>query len=265
METISIVTLNSWKCDGDYPARLKLMTAEAARLRPDIMLLQEAFRADGTPHDTAAALADTLRHQCAYLPARTKHRTWRGGEGVCSSGQAVLTAGAIEDTQTVTLPDDPRDGERLAQMVTISIDGLRLLIVNLHLCYLDDRDDLRRDELENLRDALPDLSTYDAVVMGGDFNCTWDSPPMRWLVKDSGLAIHNPVATAFDTCGGFNNDRPPHCIDFLLQVESGGACVLEDGAPAFDAPDAAGMYPSDHIGVRAVLRKSRNTRAVPSR
>ena len=63
-----IVTLNTWKNEGDYARRLPLMRDGLAALSPDVVCLQECFVADG--FDTAAFLAAELGLHLYAAPAR---------------------------------------------------------------------------------------------------------------------------------------------------------------------------------------------------
>jgi hypothetical protein len=71
-EALVVVTLNTWKGDGAYSARLRLMVEEVGQLDPDILLLQECFAAPELGHDTAAALAGAMGFQSANWPGRKK-------------------------------------------------------------------------------------------------------------------------------------------------------------------------------------------------
>ncbi|MEK9722971.1 MAG: hypothetical protein VW405_05730 [Rhodospirillaceae bacterium] len=57
---ITAVTLNTWKCDSDYVARLPLMASALADTRPDLVLLQGVFATVDGRHDTAMFLAREL-------------------------------------------------------------------------------------------------------------------------------------------------------------------------------------------------------------
>ncbi len=164
MAEITVLTLNTWKCDGDYLKRLALLRHGIAALRPDICLLQESFAAGALGWDTAEHIAEALAYRVAYAPARDKERVIDGRPVRSQSGLALLTRGRINASQTVSLPDTPEDGERIAQISAVTIDGKRLLVVNLHLTYLLDRDELRQAELAATLAALPTLVGYDAAI-----------------------------------------------------------------------------------------------------
>ena len=86
-----IVTLNTWKNEGDYPRRLALMRDGLAELAPDLVCLQECFANAG--HDTAAWLAAELGLDCHAAPARAKVRRHMGQDLQSTSGLAILARG----------------------------------------------------------------------------------------------------------------------------------------------------------------------------
>ena len=57
---LRVVTLNTWKCEGDYRARLPRMAAGLRALDADLVCLQEVFACAAPSADTAAWLADAL-------------------------------------------------------------------------------------------------------------------------------------------------------------------------------------------------------------
>ena len=73
---LRIVSLNAWKNDGDFPARVALIAEGLARLNPDVVCLQECFATeDGevdVAHDLAAALGLVLYGSTLALAL------WRG-------------------------------------------------------------------------------------------------------------------------------------------------------------------------------------------
>lgn len=260
---LSITTLNTWKCDGRYAERLELMAAGLARLRPDVLLLQEAFAAPAAGLDTAAHLARALGYRYAVAEARVKQRRLGGQWLDSSSSLAALTRGAIRDSRAVKLSGDPEDGERLSQIVEIEIDSARLLVANLHLTYLPDRDALRRTELEETLAALPDPASFDAALLAGDFNCPPNSPPMAWLLQESGFRVTDPCAEAGKHFVTHERQpdlgRPAQRIDYVLQIEDPAAMAplaIASVDRVLDVPDPAlGITPSDHYGVSVTLAR----------
>jgi len=234
------------------------MANEARRLRPDILLLQESFAAPTLGLDTAGHLSAALGMPATAAPAREKERQFEGGMVLCSSGLAVLSRGRVLDSRVVALPEDERDGQRISQIVSLAIGGVRVLVINVHLVYLPDRDDLRRVQIEMTLGALPSLASYDAVVLAGDFNCPPESDPIKWLIDESGFGAADAcaVAGAGFTTHEQTSIRPAQRIDYIFLLETGGsgtARVLR-AERVFDVPDPmAGVLPSDHCGVMAWL------------
>jgi len=247
MDMLTVVTLNTWKCDGDYPARLQPMISGLAALSPDLVLLQEAFRTDDGAADTAGLLAGRLGMEVDYRPARRKPRRFAGTERISESGLAVLSRHPLGPGRSVGLPSDPADGERIAQIVTVRAPGRTLFVLNLHLTHLPEADGLRREQCR-LALAAMDAETGGAVaIVGGDFNAGPDDPAVRSLAGrpgalDAGRAAGHPSTLAD---GG-------RCVDHLCVLPRPGIrCVLHRGARVLDRPDADGRLPSDHYGLMA--------------
>ena len=253
MQGISIVTLNTWKGEGDYPARMATTIDLLAGLDPDIVLLQEVFAVPSRGLCAADTLSAALGLHCAFHPARKKMRPFEGGDVLSQSGLAVLARAEILSSSPVALPDDPRDGERMAQIVRIG-GAAPVTVLNLHLTHLPDAAALRRQQLIAALSALPD-GINGPVIAGGDFN---DAVDDGWLAPVApalpGLTIRNtrhdvPNAPATPTLVDPPSDGRPGCIDHILTVraaESGPVGTLETG-------HHGGREVSDHRAVRAVL------------
>lgn len=259
-DTLTVATLNSWKCDGEYRKRVGIITGQACDLKPDILLMQEAFIAPEMGLNTAERVADALGYNLALHPARTYPRRVEGEKTPSSSGLAILSRGTITDSRIIPLESDKMDGERISQIAEIEIDGLRVLAINMHLTFLEDGDPMRQREMEQTLEALPDLSVFDLAVMGGDFNCPPDSPPMQWLLNEAPIEITEccqSAGLAFNTIEHDWTDGPAQ-IDYLCRVGP-SAFKIARVRRVFDVTDPEhGILPSDHYGVWAKLsRKER--------
>ena len=253
---LTIVTLNTWKCAGDYFLRMRLMAEGLAALSPDIVLLQEVFASACGGIDTGQSLRERLRLTCFSEPARRKPRPLCGAEIDSTSGLTVLTGLPVLDSRRLGLPSDPADGDRIAQIVTVQWAGRPLTVVNTHLSHLDGADALRERQLATIARALP---AGRAAVLGGDFNAEPDSAPLRWLREDSGLQVADACAgdPAATVTGDDRRTFGTRRIDYVFAVAPPGVRPLEFavGKRVLDQPDpATGALPSDHAGVCAVLR-----------
>src|SRR5215475_5186643 len=142
MQSLRIVTINTWKCDGAYRDRLRWLGEELRRLQPDIVAMQECFRDVDGEFDTAAYLARVMHFRHAWTPARLKTRTFDGREIESWSGMAILSRRPFRRVEEVELPADERDGQRVAQIAHVDWEG-GVVIANLHLTHLRDATELR--------------------------------------------------------------------------------------------------------------------------
>jgi endonuclease/exonuclease/phosphatase family metal-dependent hydrolase len=132
------VTFNSWKNEGDYHARLKLIISGLAALDADVIALQECFVADAVGADTASALGAALEMHESRQPMRLKHR-WHEGASVRSrSDLAILSRVAAASVHYAAFPSDPRDGDRGLLWIDLVIGSGRVRCGCAHLTHLND-------------------------------------------------------------------------------------------------------------------------------
>ena len=241
---LSALTLNTWNCQGDYRQRLAAMARGLTPLSPDIILLQEVFSNRDGSDNTARFLGKELNLACAHHPARTKTRRLGDEQVLCSSGLAILSRYPIVWSERILLPGDARDGERIAQFCEISIERMRLLVVNLHLSHLEFADNLRRRQFDCIVGRAVEAWNHDHILLGGDFNADADAAlfelfhdypmllPMRaWSADPIGLGVDHLFAI-----------RRRHAAPLLLSSASA----------TLDQPDEqTGVLASDHVGVQA--------------
>jgi endonuclease/exonuclease/phosphatase family metal-dependent hydrolase len=248
-----LVSLNSWKAEGNYPARLRAMVEGLAALAPDVVALQEDLRTwDGQTH-TARTLARALGMQLSWVPARAKPRKLGPRRVMSTAGLAVLSRAPVLEQRVLNLPQDDRDGERLAQCLRFRGNAGDWWLVNLHLCHLPDRADLRRAQLAHVLAALDTWAPVRRTVLCGDFNAEPDDPEMAASLWPNGplsdaFAGRSKVTLRTGTGPGLNLDH------ILLRAKRGaGALEVSHAGVALDQPDAHGTLPSDHFAVFADL------------
>ena len=236
-----IVSLNTWKNEGDYSRRLPLMRDGLAAMAPDVVCLQECFVADG--FDTAAWLAAELGLNLHSAPARSKPRWHEGRNRLSTSGLAILARGTAT-AATQALSSVPDDEDRIAQSLDLLIEARPLRVLNRHLTHLRNAAQLRATQFTEALDwAVADLEG--GLVVAGDLNAGAEDPalaPLRLQPKPSTLhgarlGLESVGSTAID-----------HCVlmhpGLWQQVAPLRGC---------DAPDAEGWFPSDHAAVGMVL------------
>lgn len=231
-----VVTLNTWKNEGDYPRRLRLMRDGLAALSPDVVCLQEAFATQGA--DTARELGAALGFVVHVAPARFKERCHEGRLVRSSSGLAILTRWPGTSCSLI-LPSDPADGERIAQRLDLQVGDQALRVLNLHLTHLRGAATLRATQLDRaLAWAAEGLAG--GLVVAGDLNATAEDAalaPLRLSPRPG--TLHGARVGAVVQAAAID-----HC-----ELVSAGGWREIDRVRGLETPDAEGWLPSDHASV----------------
>jgi endonuclease/exonuclease/phosphatase family metal-dependent hydrolase len=238
---IRIVTLNCWKDEGDWPARMAAIAAGLAALQPDFVCLQEVYVGGG--RDAGQWLAAATGLVCTHLDARHK---LRGGVS-SSSGVAVLSRVPAIGTMAIGLPTTLADGGRKALAADFATIAGPLRVASLHLSHLRGAESgaLRAAQLS----ALVAAAEWDGpLVLAGDFNARWDAPELALLDAPGWVSSATMLAGHSSLIG-----QPDALIDHVVLRAGPAALALQQARIVLDQPDAAGVLPSDHAGVLAVL------------
>ena len=232
MTRLRVVTLNTWKNDGDYPARLTRIADGLAALSADVVCLQECFVGGG--HDTARFLADALNLHLYAAPARAKVRELDRAPVDSTSGLAILTR-LPGRAETLALTSHPADGERIAQRFTTR----RLRILNLHLSHLRGEAGavLRRRQLDEALDWAR-RGGCGSLLVCGDLNSGRGDPEFAPLNAAVGEELGSTLHVASEG----------RAIDHAILLDPADLAV---GCRfrALATPDGDGRYPSDHAAV----------------
>ena len=248
-----LVSLNTWKAGGDYPRRVRAMADGLAALSADVIALQEDLRTtDGLTH-TALALGRTLAMHLTWVPARAKPRDVGLRRTMTTSGLAVLSRQPVLEQRVIGLPQDARDGERVAQCLRLAGEGGDWWLVNLHLTHLPDRADLRRAQVQEALDGVDRWAGTRPVVLCGDFNADPED-------ADIALWLHprGPLGDVFAGCPKVTHHTEAGVarnLDHIFVRTADGAppVAVRSAAVVLDRPDAHGVMPSDHFAVCADL------------
>ncbi|WP_309645564.1 endonuclease/exonuclease/phosphatase family protein [Phenylobacterium sp.] len=237
-----IVTLNTWKNEGEYERRLALMADGLLDLEPDVVCLQECFV--GAGRDTAQVLAEAIGLEHHARPSRAKSRSHDGGMVQSTSGLAMLSRRPAFAEDALALPSLVQDGDRIAQRLDVMVDGQFLRVLNLHLTHLRGAgaDEVRGRQL---RAALvwAAVGWTEGLLVAGDLNAAAGDPELATLNVGSNVD--------FATLIGARSDTPPilaRAIDHLVLQEPGSWRVASRFR-ALDMPDSDGWHASDHAAV----------------
>ena len=242
---IRLVTLNTWKDEGDYLRRMSLIGSQLARLDADIICLQEVYSAGPDTQSSFEHVSGATGLAGFFTPARSKHRHGR----LSSSGLAVLSRWPIRVAVPIALPSHPLDGERIAQCIDLETPAGPLRVVNLHLTHLmgAEADRLRADQLAKIhRRACKDWAQ--PIVFAGDFNAGPDAAALQTLLGQAGYQ-----------CSADRIDDPttmmqgPASVIDLIVLWGAGRLTIQAAKTVLDARDPNGVSPSDHKGIMVTI------------
>lgn len=260
-----VATINTWKGDGPYRARLRALIEQAAELDLDILALQEALVAcDGSSH-TPLVMADALGMKAAASFSRKKMRVVHDRSVLSWSGPAVLSRWPIMERHEVDLPFDRTDGPRVGLICEIRSPVGRILGGSLHRTHLVHLPALAQAQLQAFCRSPHWHVPAVARVVAGDFNRTPDSDLVRslhrgwtalnrsWTAVDAFVAGQGGTerATMSPRNTNLRTGAEPKCIDYIFGIAPDPEPIPEfsDARIVFDRPSAEGVYPSDHFGV----------------
>ena len=233
-----------------WARRRAAIRAVLATERPDLVLLQEcatdAEAAPGAPNQ--AWQVAPAGYQVAYRPASFSRR--RAAE----HGQALLAAPGwtIRDQGVLDLPSGGRlskDATRNVLRVDLQGPGGVVRVLNAHLS-LDSAARLR--SLAQILAWAADLRPVPVTLLAGDLNDVPGSAPITRLAeagwRDCWAALHpaDPGLT-------FATPAPFIRLDYVFLAPGSRQAPVAARRVGL-APDAAGFYPSDHLGVLVEFR-----------
>lgn len=253
---LTIATLNILGTADRWTDRFPLIAGELARLRPDVMALQEVDffagqdrkLAERAPLDRAiyrAAEHDEFGNGLLVLSDLVG-----GIQGVAAGGQRV-ELGENRVALVLDVPIRP-EGET----------ARHLRVVTTHLHWVPDEPQKRVAQVRRLIDWLAEHTetrSLAATVIAGDLNATPDEPACGAL-RDAGFR------SAYEMVHGAEPEwtypspmtpkdvavRPASCIDYIWLF---GAVGVQSADTAFGEPamNDSSLYPSDHRGIVATL------------
>jgi len=243
---LRVATLNLEQNHKCWEARRELIAAQLGDLRPDLLALNEIH----IPTQTGRWL-----QRAAKSRGLTYALVQQSKVGEDSHTEAEGLLGRYPAIETANL--DYRSYNCVALVARLEIAGRLLDVYVTHLIAARVEDSARQDQVGRLLDWILTRDDADCAVVCGDFNAAPDQPSIRLM-----SAAYRPTqtqATAFTPLrepGGSPTHpewkRFDRCIDYIwvsktINVKASGLCFDQ---PAKDNPD---LWPSDHVGVWAVL------------
>jgi len=247
MDTLTVVTLNLWHDQHEWPKRLQVILAEMRRIRPDLLCLQEVLQ-NPELRNQAETLGDSLGHQVQFASVDGPDRPKRYGNAILTPHR-ILVRGARNLA--------PADDYRAVAHVRIDWHGRAVDAYSTHLHHTPQGGAIRATQIQHLLAYVDSTRGEGPVVIGGDFNCELGTPEMAPLIARYDDAFHavHPEATRTDAIT-FNPrfGVDPGAIDHIFVARRTKerlnplACDV-----IFRTVGPDSVWASDHYGVAATL------------
>ena len=251
---IQIVTINTWKCDGDYYKRMHILADQLKELTPHVVACQECFLSEDEKIDTLRFLAEELDMYYHFTPARFKERLLNGKPVNGYSGLGALSAFQIDLVNEFDLPTVDADGERKVQQTVLKIrDDSKILLTNVHLTHLKNATDLRKEQIELIAQNTA-ANGYRHSLLCGDFNTEPHSEEITLLKTLTNATDCYPAGGGLASPVTVMNGSAK-CIDhiFSLPTRQGDADFTRSAVVLNEKDTVSGIYPSDHFGLSTTL------------
>ena len=240
-DSLTVLTLNIWHNQDDWPRRRELILDRLRTLQPDVVCLQEVLQNPELPNQ-AKTLAARLGYEFTFASVDSVGAAKR-------YGNAILTRHPILTENAKAL--QPKDDYRVATHVRLQLDERPVNVYSTHLHYSGNRKgtEVRSTQIRDLL-AFIEATRGDApVIVAGDFN----TPPgateldlLRPLLKDAFAAVYPERANNRPTTLNPHAGHTPRFIDYIFY----SAALKPTAAEVlFDEPVADSTWASDHFGV----------------
>ena len=242
---VSVLTLNIWHDQQDWPARLGAITAGVTDADPDIICLQEVLQ-----NPDLANQAETLAERLGY---RAYFASWDSIGSPKRYGNAILTRDPVTDSGFRLL--DPPDDYRVVVHVRVDPGTGPLDVYCTHLHHTRERPETRSAQIGSALAFVEETRGGGPVVLTGDFNARVDDPELAALQGrfiDAFGAVHEnaDTVTTLNTAKG----HTPRRIDHIFVAPGEAARLVTDTALRVLDEPVEGVWPTDHFGVLARFR-----------
>jgi endonuclease/exonuclease/phosphatase family metal-dependent hydrolase len=261
MEHLKIVTINTWKCDGDYAKRLPILASQLKALNPAIIACQECFVSDEIQADTLKYLAGELNMNYLFVAGRAKKRLVAGQWVDSQSGLGILSVYPLSDPKQFNLPPVPGDEDRKAQQAVVSLpQGIEILVTNTHLTHLKPVPDTRLKQAGALAAIVSADKTHRYRIVCGDFNATQDSTEIKaflqWSDSIDCYTAGQGAEPRYSLADAFANNKLI-CVDHIFALpysdREGYPTFVNSSVVLNTLNEASGLYPSDHFGISTTM------------
>lgn len=247
MDTLTVVTLNLWHDQHDWPKRLDVILAEMRRIQPDVLCLQEVLQ-NPNLRNQAETLGDSLGCHVQFASVDGPERPKR-------YGNAILTPHRVLVGESRDLA--PTDDYRAVAHVRFEWRGRAIDAYATHLHHTPEGGSIRATQIRHLLAYVDSTRGPGPVVMAGDFNAELGTPEMNLITAhhlDVFRAVHPHAGRSEAATYNARFGVDPGVIDHIF-VERKTATRLKPLAcdVIFRTVGPDSVWASDHYGVVAKL------------
>jgi endonuclease/exonuclease/phosphatase family metal-dependent hydrolase len=243
---LHVATINIRNLMDRWEERLPLLLADFAALQPDVCAMQEVVYPVNQDRVIAAA-------------GRSLYAIHRGAAARPEWGNSLLIRDGIDGGGAERL--DLGYGRAAIRAIVVLPTGPTIVASSIHLHHEVPDAAVRDEQAELIVEWLDAAPIADAQVVMGDFNAPPTEPTYARMVAAGFRSAHVEANAAEPdvtwpsgiVAPGMDTNGDPACLDYIwvrgeLVVVS---CRLVFDRPAVGDPT---LYPSDHLGLSAVLR-----------
>ena len=252
-DTLTVVTLNLWHDQRDWPKRMERIVRELRPLRPDVLCLQEVLQHENL-RNQAEALAESLGCQFEFASVDPVG-------GAKRYGNAVLTPHRVIARGSTSL--DPANDYRVVAHVRFEWRGREVDAYSTHLHHTPEGGEIRAKQIRHLLAWVDSTRGEGPLVLAGDFNAELGTPEMKLVTaryENAFRALH-PKATREQSVTFNKRFGPdPGMIDHIFTGDGTRSGVRPRGwkpiasEVLFRAVGPDSVWASDHYGVLARVR-----------
>jgi len=253
MSQLTVATLNLRNRTDRWRERRRLVVGQLVDVAPDLISLQEISFPIGQGrwlrNQVNIRLSGSSRQPYRLVQKRRRHLVHGYLEGI-----AVLSKLPIAYHDTLSLGY----GGRLALRVNVELSRRqRIDFVAVHLHHVSFERQAREEQVLKLRGWLQKQPRVPWQIVAGDFNETPDGAAIQAMKQSFRSAYasvhgHEPIAT-FPTALGSQTSGWSGCLDYIFLASTVGEVKSASLFCDRPAEDDASLFPSDHVGLLAVI------------
>ncbi len=249
MTEIKVATLNVFNRMGDWERRAPLVIGQLEALSPDVIGFQEI----DLMLDQGMWISRQINQRLgsAVPHYRIKHA---GNTGKRASYHGIAALSRLECEEHEIL--DLMTFERVAQRMVLRAGDGSFAFVNTHLHHPPEAEKERVEQVEYLLEWLDRDARGLPLIVAGDFNAYLGEKAvalMKGRFRSAFEAVHGgePEKTWPTPVNDFDTS-PAGTLDYIFVSSQ---FRIKAAELAFNTPSAddADLYPSDHLGIMAVL------------